>query len=62
MLLAVVARHLDDAERARTALTRSRASNTARRLLDGIPRKAAEAESPSLNMAEIEGLGRGEKA
>ena len=38
-LLAVVARHLDDAERARTAVSRTRASNAARRLLRDIPRK-----------------------
>jgi hypothetical protein len=38
-LLAVVARHLDDAERARSAVTRSRASNAAKRLLKDIPRK-----------------------
>lgn len=39
MLLAVAARHLDDAERARSALARTRASNAARRLLADIPRK-----------------------
>jgi hypothetical protein len=38
-LLAVAARHLDDADKGRTALTRTRASNAARRLLAGIPRK-----------------------
>ena len=38
-LLAIAARHLDDAERARSALARTRASNAARRLLADIPRK-----------------------
>jgi hypothetical protein len=38
-LLAVVARHLDDAERARSAVSRTRASNAAKRLLADIPRK-----------------------
>lgn len=38
-ILAVVARYLDDAERSRTALTRTRAANAAHRLLRSIPRK-----------------------
>ena len=38
-LLAVVARHLDDAERARSAVARTRASNAAKRLLADIPPK-----------------------
>lgn len=38
-LLRVVARHLNDAERASRALVRTRASNAARRLLADIPRK-----------------------
>jgi hypothetical protein len=38
-LLAIAARHLDDAERARSALARTRASNAARRLLADIPRR-----------------------
>ena len=41
-LLAIVAQHLDDSERARSAERRIRASNTARRLLKDIPRKKAE--------------------
>ncbi len=38
-LLAVVARFLDDAERARSATARTRASNAAKRLLADIQRK-----------------------
>jgi hypothetical protein len=38
-LLVVVARHLDDAERSRSAIVRTRATNAARRLLNDIPRK-----------------------
>ena len=38
-LLPIIARHLDDAERARTAERRVRAANAARRLLKDIPRK-----------------------
>jgi|SRR6516225_4836776 hypothetical protein len=43
-LLSVVARFLDDAERARSAVARTRASNAARRLLKDIPRKPDDAE------------------
>src|SRR6516225_8074756 len=39
MLLAVAAGHLDDAERCRSAIARTRATNAARRLLKDIPRK-----------------------
>jgi hypothetical protein len=38
-LLPAVACHLDDAERSRTKLDRTRAANTAERLLRSIPRK-----------------------
>jgi hypothetical protein len=38
-LLAVVANHLDDAERARSLVARVRAGNAARRLLKDIPRR-----------------------
>ena len=38
-ILAVVAHHLDDAERARSLVQRVRAGNAARRLLRDIPRK-----------------------
>ena len=47
MLLAIIARHLDDAERARTAERRVRAGNAANRLLRQIPRKP-EPPVPSL--------------
>jgi hypothetical protein len=39
MLLVVIAGHLDDAERCRSAIARTRATNAARRLLKDIPRK-----------------------
>src|SRR5215472_6651467 len=39
MLLVVIAGHLDDAERARSAVARIRATNAARRLLKDIPRR-----------------------
>ena len=39
MLLVVIAGHLDDAERCRSAVARTRATNAARRLLKDIPRK-----------------------
>ena len=45
MLLAVVARHLDDAERARTTERRVLAANAAGRLLRQIPRKAKPTRS-----------------
>ena len=38
-LLAIAAGHLDDAERCRSAIARTRATNAARRLLKYIPRK-----------------------
>jgi hypothetical protein len=40
-LLPIIARYLDDAERARTVERRVRAANAARRLLKDIPRKPA---------------------
>jgi hypothetical protein len=46
-LLAVVARHLDDAERGRSAVARIRATNAARRLLKDIPRKPLSAQLPT---------------
>jgi hypothetical protein len=52
MLLVVVARHLDDAERARSAVARTRATNAARRLLKDIPRKPGLlARSPAADQA-----------
>jgi hypothetical protein len=44
MLLAVIAGHLDDAERARSAIARTRATNAARRLLKDIPRRSPPAQ------------------
>src|SRR6516225_11663337 len=44
MLLVVAAGHLDDAERARSAIVRMRAANVARRLLKDIPRKPPPAQ------------------
>jgi hypothetical protein len=38
-ILAIIASHLDDAERSRTALTRTRALNVAMRMLRTIPKK-----------------------
>ena len=46
MLLSIIARHLDDAERARTAERRVRAGNAANRLLRLIPRKPEPAPPP----------------
>jgi hypothetical protein len=46
MLLAVAAGHLDDAERAQSAIARTRATNAARRLLKDIPRKPPPAPYP----------------
>ena len=43
-LLAVIAGHLDDAERCRSAIARTRATNAARRLLKDIPRKPPPAQ------------------
>ena len=43
-ILAVVANHLDDAERARSLVQRVRAGNAARRLLKDIPRKPPPAQ------------------
>jgi hypothetical protein len=53
MILAIVARALDDAERSRTSVGRTRAANTANRLLRLIPRKAAP-KPPSLKSLGIE--------
>ena len=44
MLLVVAAGHLDDAERAQSAIVRMRAANVARRLLKDIPRKPPPAQ------------------
>jgi len=47
MLLPIIAGHLDDAERCRSALARTRATNAARRLLKDIPRKPLPAQLPT---------------
>jgi hypothetical protein len=47
-LLSIVAQHLDDAERARSAIVRTRATNAARRILRDIPQRKSEPELPSL--------------
>jgi|SRR6516164_10597913 hypothetical protein len=47
MLLVVIAGHLDDAERARSAIARTRATNAARRLLRDIPRKPQLSAPPA---------------
>ena len=54
MLLVVVAGHLDDAERARSAIARTRATNSARRLLKDIPRKPVLRLSAAADQATIE--------
>jgi hypothetical protein len=51
MLLVVIASALDDAERARSAVVRTRAANTARRLLRDIPRKSGP-RSPADHAAQ----------
>ena len=43
-LLAVIAGHLDDAERCRSAIARTRATNAARRLLRDLKRKPPPAQ------------------
>jgi len=53
MLLPIIAGHLDDAERCRSALARTRATNAARRLLKDIPRKP-----PAASMSARELLDR----
>src|SRR6516165_8112742 len=61
MLLVVIAGHLDDAERCRSAIARTRATNAARRLLKDIPRKPASRPAPALETARelLERLGNG---
>src|SRR6516225_6253377 len=61
MLLAVAAGHLDDAERCRSAIARTRATNAARRLLKDIPRKPGPpAPHPLVTARELlERLGKG---
>ena len=59
MLLPIIARHLDDAERARTAERRVRAGNAANRLLRLIPKRTQQ-EEPLMTARELlERLGKG---
>ena len=65
MLLAVAAGHLDDAERCRSAIARTRATNAARRLLKDIPRKpkppaSHQAQALESARAMLERLGNGD--
>jgi hypothetical protein len=65
MLLVVIAGHLDDAERARSAIARTRATNAARRLLKDIPRKpkppaSHQAQALESARAMLERLGNGD--
>jgi hypothetical protein len=58
-LLPIIARHLDDAERARTAERRVRAGNAANRLLRLIPKRTRQ-EEPLMTARELlERLGKG---
>jgi hypothetical protein len=50
-LLPIIARHMDDAERARTAERRIRASNTVRRLMRDLKRKPSPAPRPAADQA-----------
>ena len=52
MLLPIIARHLDDAERARTAERRVRAGNAANRLLRLIPKRTRQ-EEPLITAREL---------
>src|SRR6516165_9603421 len=60
-LLAIIAGHLDDAERCRSAIARTRATNAARRLLKDIPRRPRpSAPHPLVTARELlERLGKG---
>src|SRR6516225_11550336 len=51
-LLVVVAGHLDDAERCRSAIARTRATNAARRLLKDIPRKPVQVLATAKELLE----------
>ena len=52
-LLAIIAGHLDAAERGRSLIERVRASNTARRMLRDIPRKPPSAPRPATDQAAL---------
>jgi len=59
-LLPIIARHMDDAERARTAERRIRASNTVRRLMRDLKRKPSPVPHPLVTARELlERLGKG---
>jgi hypothetical protein len=58
MLLPIIARHLDDAERARSAERRVRAGNAATRLLRQLQRR----EAPLRTLQELEQLYRQKEA
>jgi hypothetical protein len=60
MLLPIIARHLDDAERARTAERRVRAGNAANRLLRLIPKRKRQEEPLTTARELLERLGRGD--
>jgi len=65
MLLVVIAGHLDDAERCRSAIARTRATNAARRLLKDIPRKPEppaprQAQALETARATLDRLGKGD--
>jgi hypothetical protein len=62
MLLPIIARHLDDAERARTAERRVRAGNAANRLLRLIPKRKRQ-EIPATDFERVlwENLRAGDK-
>jgi hypothetical protein len=51
-VLAIVARYLDEAERGRSALSRTRAANAAMRMLKAIPRKQPKAPRGPATVAE----------
>jgi hypothetical protein len=59
MLLPIIARHLDDAERARSAERRFKASNTANRLLRSIPRRKRKKQLAVPSLQELEAIGGG---
>ena len=59
-LLPIIARHLDDAERARTAERRVRSGNAANRLLRLIPKRQRQEERLMSARAMLDRLERGE--
>ena len=59
-LLPIIARHLDDAERARTGERRVRAGNAANRLLRLIPRRQQQEEQLMSARAMLDRLERGD--